>query len=70
MSTLLKIKKRDSLQVAFAARVSQMVWGGFAPVYREGNRLWLRHPDRDTIIRIEVTELPRQDWPSLPELVR
>ncbi len=44
--------------------------GGFMPVFVEGNRLWLRHPDRDTIIRIEVTELPRQDWPSLPELVR
>lgn len=37
---------------------------------KNANRLWLRHPDRDTIIRIEVTELPRQDWPSLPELVR
>ncbi len=42
--------------------------GGFIPLYREGNRLWLRNPDWENIIRIEVAELPRDQWPELPSI--
>lgn len=41
--------------------------GGFVSVYQENNRIWLRRPGRETIIRIEVTELPRDQWPSFKD---
>lgn len=43
-------------------------WGkGFMPVYIDGNQVWLRSPGRERIIRIDVVDLPRDQWPSIKE---
>lgn len=41
--------------------------GGFMPIYQDSQGIWLRRPGRQTIIRIEVKELPRDQWPSLKD---
>lgn len=46
----------------------EWIGDGFAPIFIEDNRVWLRWPDSPRIIRIEVVELPSDQWPRLPEL--
>lgn len=58
----------DEVVSNIESTIPKMWLAGFIPLYRDGNRLWLRHPDRERIIRIEVTELPRDHWPELPAI--
>ncbi len=34
-------------------------------MFRRDNQLWYRHPDSDTILKITVEELPRDQWPDM-----
>ena len=36
-----------------------------AQMFRRDNQLWYRHPDSDTILKITVEELPRDQWPDM-----
>lgn len=40
--------------------------GGAFPLFRQGDGcLWYRHPDSDTVLKITVEELPRDQWPNM-----
>jgi hypothetical protein len=34
--------------------------------FRTESEIWLRHPDADTVFRVTVEELPRDQSPPLP----
>lgn len=39
---------------------------GFAPLFAEGNVIWLRQPGWEDVIRITVEDVPREEWPKAP----
>lgn len=55
---------------SIAANAMQPEWFGGAmfSLYKEVNCLWYRHPDRESVVRITVEELPREEWPKPPSV--
>lgn len=40
---------------------------GEFPIYREGNRLWIRFtPECQQVFKITVEKVPREQWPRPP----